>query len=62
MGEDPKRSAVNARGESHACKNLMVCDASVFPTSCGANPMIAVMTLARYQGRRVANELSRYGM
>jgi hypothetical protein len=34
----------------------------VFPTSCGANPMIAVMTLARYQGKRVANELSRYGM
>lgn len=62
MGEDPKRSAVNSRGETRAVRNLIVCDASVFPTSCGANPMISVMTLARYQGKRIANELSRYGM
>lgn len=62
MGEDPRRSAVNSRGETRAARNLIVCDASVFPTSCGANPMISVMTLARYQGKRIANELSRYGM
>jgi choline dehydrogenase-like flavoprotein len=62
MGEDPKRSVVNSRGETHGVRNLVVCDASVFPTSCGANPMLSVMTLARYQGTRIANELSRYGL
>jgi choline dehydrogenase-like flavoprotein len=61
MGEDPKRSVVNSRGETRAARNLIVCDASVFPTSCGVNPMVSVMTLARYQGKRIANELSRYG-
>jgi hypothetical protein len=31
----------------------------VFPDSCGANPMLSIMTLARYQGRRIAAELGR---
>jgi len=62
MGEDPRRSVVNSRGESHQVKNLIVCDSSVFPTSCGVNPMISIMTLARYQGKRIAFELARYGM
>ncbi len=62
MGEDQKRCVVNSRGEVYGSRNLMVCDSSVFPTSCGANPMISVMTLARYQGRRIAAELARYGL
>ncbi len=62
MGEDAKRSVVNSRGESRVARNLIVCDSSVFPTSCGANPMISVMTLARYQGKRIAGELARYGL
>jgi choline dehydrogenase-like flavoprotein len=62
MGEDPARCVVDSRGETRAARNLIVCDASVFPTSCGVNPMISVMTLARYQGKRIANELSRYGL
>jgi choline dehydrogenase-like flavoprotein len=62
MGEDPTCSVVDARCESHQVRNLMVCDASVFPTSCGVNPMLSVLTLARYQGRRLAAELGRYGL
>jgi choline dehydrogenase-like flavoprotein len=62
MGEDPRVGMVNSRSESHYARNLLVCDSSVFPTSCGANPMISIMTLARYQGRRLAAELSRYGL
>ncbi len=62
MGEDPTTSVVNSRCESHNVGNLMVCDSSSFPTSCGANPMISVMTLARYQGRRIAAESSRYAL
>jgi choline dehydrogenase-like flavoprotein len=60
MGEDAKRSIVNSRGESHHVRNLLVCDSSAFPESCGANPMLSIMTMARYQGRRTAAELARY--
>jgi len=62
MSEEPKLAMLNSRGESHFTRNLLVCDSSAFPTSCGANPMISIMTMARYQGRRIAAELSRYGM
>jgi choline dehydrogenase-like flavoprotein len=61
MGADPKNSVVNSRCESHQVRNLLVCDGSSFPGSCGANPMVSILTLARYQGRRIAAELSRYG-
>jgi choline dehydrogenase-like flavoprotein len=61
MGEDPSNSMINSRGESHQVRNLVVCDSSAFPDSCGTNPMLSIMTLARYQGRRIAGELSRYG-
>jgi len=60
MGENPRTSTVNSRCESHFVDNLMVCDSSSFPTSCGANPMVSVMTLARYQGLRLASEFSRH--
>jgi len=62
MGEDPATSVVNAQGESHHVRNLMVCDSSVFPGSCGVNPMLSVLTLARYQGRRLSAQLGRYGL
>ena len=32
------------------------------PNSCGANPMVSIMTMARYQGIRIAGELARYGL
>jgi choline dehydrogenase-like flavoprotein len=62
MGEDPASSVVDSRCEAHNAKHLIVCDSSSFPTSCGANPMVSIMTLARYQGRRIAAERSRYGL
>ena len=62
MSDDPKLGVVNARGESHGVRNLIACDSSSFPTSCGANPMISIMTMARYQGRRIAAELDRYAL
>lgn len=60
MSSSPEAGSINARCESHQVRNLIVCDSSSFPTSCGANPMIAIMALARYQGRRIAAEWSRY--
>jgi choline dehydrogenase-like flavoprotein len=62
MAEDPRLGMVNSRGESHFVRHLLVCDSSVFPTSCGANPMISIMAMARYQARRLAAELPRYGL
>jgi choline dehydrogenase-like flavoprotein len=60
MSEDPRRGAIDSRCETHGVRNLMVCDASSFPTSCGVNPMLAILTLGRYQGRRIAAEWDRY--
>jgi len=62
MGADPATSVVDARCESHQVRNLMVCDSSSFPTSCGVNPMLSILTLARYQGRRIVAERARYGL
>ena len=62
MGEDPRRAGINSRGESHFVKNLLVCDSSAFPTSCGVNPMVSILTMARYQGRRIAAEMGRYDL
>jgi choline dehydrogenase-like flavoprotein len=60
MSEDPRQGMINSRCESHAVSNLLVCDSSSFPSSCGSNPMISIMTLARYQASRIAMELPRY--
>jgi choline dehydrogenase-like flavoprotein len=62
MGGAGSRSVVDSRGESRAVGNLIVCDGSVFPSSCGANPMLSIMTLARYQATRIAAEHRRYGL
>lgn len=62
MSEDPRLGVVNSRGEAHHLRNLLLCDSSVFPTSCGANPMISILSMARYQGRRIAAEAARYAL
>ncbi len=62
MSEDARLAVTSSRGESHQVRNLVVCDSSSFPASCGANPMLSIMTMARYQGRRIAAELERYEM
>ena len=62
MGDDAAKTMINSRAESHVIRNLLVCDSSSFPTSCGVNPMLSIMTMARYQGRRMAAELARYEM
>jgi len=46
MGGDPRRSVVNAFGESHEVRGLFVADMSVFPTSLGAPPQITTAALA----------------
>jgi choline dehydrogenase-like flavoprotein len=45
-GHDPGASVVDAGGRVHGCANVYVADASVFPTSGGANPMLTVIANA----------------
>lgn len=60
MSENPALGSIDSRGEVRGVARLIVCDSSAFPTSCGANPMMAVMSMARYQGKRIAAEWKRY--
>lgn len=46
MGVDPKRSAVNERGETWEVKGLFVADTSIFPTAVSVNPMVTVQAIA----------------
>jgi choline dehydrogenase-like flavoprotein len=48
MGADPKRSVVNTRGQCHDIPNLVVADASVFPTSVMVNTQMPVFTVATH--------------
>ncbi|MDN6320497.1 MAG: GMC family oxidoreductase [Marinobacter sp.] len=57
MGSNPKESVVNGFGEHHQVSNLSVHDASVFPTSIGANPQLSVYALAARNSTRLAQRL-----
>ncbi|KAA8983476.1 GMC family oxidoreductase [Halospina sp. K52047b] len=57
MGDDPARSVVNSWGEHHHLSNLSVHDASIFPTSLGANPQLTVYALAARNSHRLAGRL-----
>jgi len=46
MGADRTRAVVQPDGETWDVKNLVIADASVFPTSLGVNPQVTVMTVA----------------
>jgi choline dehydrogenase-like flavoprotein len=47
MGQDPRESVVDSHCRHHNVKNLFVCDASVFPTAAGVNPMLTIMGIAK---------------
>jgi gluconate 2-dehydrogenase alpha chain len=57
MGEDPRRSVVDAFGFVHGAPNVMVAGASTFPTAGGHNPTLTVQALAH----RSAEHLTRIG-
>ncbi len=58
MGTDPKTSVVNSFGEHHHIANLNIHDASIFPTSIGANPQLSVYALAARNSSRLAQRLA----
>ena len=46
MGDDPRRSVVDADCRSWDIPNLWVCDGSVFPTVGGVNPSLTIQAIA----------------
>ena len=46
MGDDPRRSVVNADCRSWDIPNLWICDGSVFPTVGGVNPSLTIQAIA----------------
>lgn len=57
MGDDPRTSAVDTQGQSWDVQGLWVCDASVFPTATGVNPMVTVEAMALCIAENVAGSL-----
>jgi choline dehydrogenase-like flavoprotein len=56
MGEDPKASVADPRGELHDVKGVWIADGSGFPTSSGTNPMVSIMALARRTAFAIAED------
>jgi choline dehydrogenase-like flavoprotein len=54
FGPDPKRAVVSPSGRHHQLENLYVFDASLFPTSIGANPQLSIYGIVA----RLATELA----
>lgn len=57
MGDDPRRSVVNAWGRSHDVKNLFVIDGSVFVTSGGVNPTSTIQAIALYIADQIKSRI-----
>jgi choline dehydrogenase-like flavoprotein len=53
MGSDPRRCVVDSSSAVHGIEGLYVCDASVFPSPVGVNPMVSIMALASFVSERL---------
>jgi choline dehydrogenase-like flavoprotein len=60
MGGDPDRAVTDGHGLVHDAAGLMVCDASLFPTPIGVNPMETIMALATRAAAHVLDNQDRY--
>ncbi|KAI9032768.1 hypothetical protein CLU79DRAFT_830604 [Phycomyces nitens] len=55
MGASPNTSVTQQTGETWETNNLYVCDASLFPTASGVNPMVTTETIAVHVSRSIVN-------
>jgi choline dehydrogenase-like flavoprotein len=46
MSGNPKRGVVDTWGRVYGTENMFVCDASIFPSPIGLNPMLSIMTFS----------------
>lgn len=58
MGRDPNTSVTNEWGEVHGYPNIVVADASLFPTSTKVNPYLTIMAFADRIAERLALRLT----
>jgi choline dehydrogenase-like flavoprotein len=59
MGKDPRKSVLNADGQSHDIPNLFVGDSSVFPKYPEKNPTLTNITLSWRVSDRLADKFKR---
>lgn len=57
MGGDRKTSATDPDGATWEVPNVVVADASCFPTSSGVNPMVSIEAIAYMNATRLADRL-----
>ena len=60
MGGAGQDSVVDSYSKVNGFENLFVCDASVFPTSLGVNPQLAVMALATRLAEHIGENWGKY--
>ncbi len=58
MGGSPATSACNPQGETWDVRDLVVCDASCFPSASGVNPMISIESIAHMNARALVSRLA----
>ena len=56
MGSSPKNSVVDPKGMVWGTEGLYVCDASVFPSASGVNPMVTTMGISRGTANGIVEE------
>jgi choline dehydrogenase-like flavoprotein len=57
IGTDKNASAVDVSGRVWGVKNSWICDASVFPSASGVNPMATVTAIAHWIADRAYVEM-----
>ena len=60
MGGKSEGAVVDSYSKVYGFENLLVCDASVFPTSLGVNPQLTVMALASRAAEHVGENWAKY--
>ena len=58
LGPDPSRAVVTGTGRHHQLENLYVFDASLFPTSIGANPQLSIYGIVARLATALAQDLA----
>ena len=59
MGNDPQRSVLNSRNQTHDVKNLWVLDGASFTSFCEKNPTLTVIAVALRAAHHLAESLRR---